>query len=90
MLDPSYHGSGKIIKQIRKKRPDTLMEEILMICATLEEANYFEQYFIEHMNTLVPFGYNFQKGALFNCSRYPILQLLKKYKISKKKLNTDE
>lgn len=63
MLDPCYHGSGKIIKQIYKKRPNTLLEEILMICATLEELNYFETYFIEHMNTLDPFGYNLNTGG---------------------------
>lgn len=63
MLDPYYHGSDRIIKQIYQKRPETLLEEILMICYTLEEMNYFETYFIEHMNTLDPFGYNLNTGG---------------------------
>lgn len=63
MLDPYYHGSGRIISRIYKNRPDTLLEEILMICATFEEANYFEQYFIDRMNTMSPHGYNLQTGG---------------------------
>lgn len=63
MLDPTYHGSGKLIKPIYEKRPNTLLEEILMICATLDELNYFETYFIEHLNTLDPNGYNLTKGG---------------------------
>lgn len=72
MLDPTYHGSGQIIKQIYKKRPETLLEEILMICATLDEANYFETYFIERMNTLYPNGYNLSGGGDLNPMNYEI------------------
>ena len=63
MLDPTYHGSGIIIKNIFNQRPETLLEEILMICATLDEANYFERYFIERLDTLHPNGYNLVVGG---------------------------
>lgn len=62
-LDPKYKGSGHIIKQLWKKRPETLLMEYIMTCATLEELNYFETYFIEHMNTLHPYGYNLNTGG---------------------------
>lgn len=62
-LDPKYHGSGYLIKKIYNTRPETLLEEILMICETLEEANYFEEYFIEHLNTMHPYGYNLIEGG---------------------------
>ena len=63
MLDPYYHGSSRILKKQIWKHPERFLEELLMICATLEEANYFETYFIEHMNTLYPFGYNLSTGG---------------------------
>ena len=62
-LDPKYHGSGRIIKQIYNKRPETLLEEIIFIAATEDELNYFERYFIEHLNTLHPNGYNLNVGG---------------------------
>jgi len=63
MLDPYYHGSGDIIVNIRKIRPETLLEEYWMTCETAEEMDYFEEYFIEHCNTMVPNGYNITKGG---------------------------
>lgn len=67
-IDLNYWGSGTIISNIVRKRKkegrmDTLLREKLMDCATLEETNYFERYFIEHMNTMDPYGYNIQKGG---------------------------
>lgn len=67
-IDLNYWGSGTIISNIVRKRKkedsmDTLLREKLMDCATIEELNYFETYFIEHMNTLVPYGYNIDKGG---------------------------
>ena len=36
-LDPNYHGSGVIIKNIYKKRPETLKEEYIKTCYSEEE-----------------------------------------------------
>lgn len=74
VLDPKYHGSSKIIKNQIKKHPKNFLEEILMICATLEEANYFETYFIEHMNTLYPNGYNLTEGGDNNPMNNPYVR----------------
>ena len=63
MLDPKYHGSSYILRNQIKKHPEKFLEELLMICANLEEANYFETYFIEHMNTLYSNGYNLNNGG---------------------------
>lgn len=63
ILDPKYHGSSVILKNQIKKHPENFLEEIIFIAATLDELNYFETYFIEHMNTLVPYGYNIDKGG---------------------------
>lgn len=63
MLDPKYHGSSSILKNQIKAHPERFLEELLMICATLKEANYFETYFIDHMNTLSPNGYNLNRGG---------------------------
>lgn len=67
-IDLNYWGSGAIISNVvdkrkREGRMDTLLREKLMDCATLDELNYFETYFIEHLNTRIPYGYNFQKGG---------------------------
>ena len=63
VLDPKYHGSSYILRNQIKAHPERFLEELLMICATLEEANYFETYFIEHMNTIHPNGYNLNNGG---------------------------
>lgn len=63
MLDPKYHGSSSILKNQIKKHPKNFLEEIIFIAATLDELNYFETYFIEHMNTLYPNGYNLNTGG---------------------------
>ena len=62
-LDPNYHGSGYIIRQIYKKRPETLKEVYLKTCYTQEELDEWEQYYIEFYNTLYPNGYNLEKGG---------------------------
>ena len=62
-LDPSYHGSGTIIKNIYKKRPETLKEEYIKTCYSEEEMNSDEQYYIEVFDTLWPHGYNLTKGG---------------------------
>lgn len=63
MLDPKYHGSSHILKNQIKNHPENFLEEIIFIAATLDELNYFETYFIEHMNTLYPNGYNLNTGG---------------------------
>ena len=62
-LDSNYHGSGKIISKIYKKRPETLKEVYLKTCYTQEELDEWEQYYIKFYNTLYPNGYNLEKGG---------------------------
>ena len=62
-LDSNYHGSGHIIKQIYKKRPQTLKEVYLKTCYTQEELDEWEQYYIKFYNTLWPNGYNLTEGG---------------------------
>ena len=62
-LDPNYHGSGHIIKQIYKKRPETLKEEYIKTCYSEEEMNSDEQYYIKLFKTLWPNGYNLTEGG---------------------------
>ena len=62
-LDPNYHGSGTIIKNIYKKRPETLKEEYIKTCYSEEEMNSDEQYYIKVFKTLWPNGYNLTEGG---------------------------
>ena len=62
-LDPSYHGSGVIIKNIYKKRPETLKEEYIKTCYSEEEMCSDEQYYIKLFKTLWPNGYNLTEGG---------------------------
>ena len=62
-LDPSYHGSGVIIKNIYKKRPETLKEEYIKTCYSEEEMCSDEQYYIKFFKTLWPYGYNLTEGG---------------------------
>ena len=62
-LDPNYHGSGTIIKNIYKKRPETLKEEYIKTCYSEEEMNSDEQHYIEVFDTLWPNGYNLTEGG---------------------------
>ena len=62
-LDPSYHGSGTIIKNIYKKRPETLKEEYIKTCYSEEEMCSDEQYYIKLFKTLYPNGYNLTEGG---------------------------
>lgn len=85
-LDENYHGSGRIIQNIYKKRPHTLKMEYLMPVETLEEANFFEKYWIEKLNTMHPNGYNLNtggdRGVLCDVSRKKISETLKGFKFS--------
>ena len=62
-LDPNYHGSGVIIKNIYKKRPETLKEEYVKTCYSEEEMCSDEQYYIKVFKTLWPNGYNLTEGG---------------------------
>ena len=62
-LDSNYHGSGHIIKNIYKKRPETLKEVYLKTCYTQEELDEWEKYFIFLYDTLWPNGYNLTEGG---------------------------
>ena len=62
-LDPNYHGSGVIIKNIYKKRPETLKEEYIKTCYSEEEMCSDEQYYIKFFKTLWPNGYNLSEGG---------------------------
>ena len=62
-LDPNYHGSGVIIKNIYKKRPETLKEEYIKTCYSEEEMCSDEKYYIKLFKTLYPNGYNLTEGG---------------------------
>ena len=62
-LDPNYHGSGVIIKNIYRKRPETLKEEYIKTCYSEEEMCSDEQYYINFYDTLWPNGYNLTEGG---------------------------
>ena len=62
-LDPNYHGSGTIIKNIYKKRPETLKEEYIKTCYSEEEMCSDEKYYIKLFKTLYPNGYNLTEGG---------------------------
>lgn len=62
-LDPKYHGSGAIITNIYKKRPETVKEELICCCDSLEELNSMEDYWVEKLDTLWPNGYNLKSGG---------------------------
>lgn len=62
-LDSNYHGSGRIISRIYKKRPETLKEVYLKTCYSQYELDEWEKYFIFSFNTLSPNGYNLEEGG---------------------------
>lgn len=62
-LDPNYHGSGHIITNIFKKRPETIKEEYVKTCYSQRELDEWEKYFIYSNNTLHPNGYNLTEGG---------------------------
>ena len=62
-LDQNYHGSGVIIKNIYKKRPETLKEEYIKTCYSEEEMCSDEQHYIKVFDTLWPNGYNLTEGG---------------------------
>lgn len=62
-IDKYYNGSGIIIKNLSEKRKESLKMEYLMPVECVEEANFFEEYWIYKLNTLYPNGYNLNTGG---------------------------
>ena len=62
-LDPNYHGSGRIIKNIYKTRPETLKEEYIKTCYSEDGMSNDEKHYIKVFNTLYPNGYNLTEGG---------------------------
>ena len=83
-LDPNYHGSGTIIKNIYKKRPETLKEEYIKTCYSEEEMCSDEQYYIKLFKTLYPNGYNLTEGG--DGGEIPCEEVRKKMSEIRKKL----
>ena len=88
-LDPSYHGSGVIIKNIYKKRPETLKEEYIKTCYSEEEMCSDEQYYIKFFKTLWPNGYNLTEGG-DGWSGGPCEEMRRKLSVSHKGLQAGE
>ena len=63
-FNKNYHGSGIIIKNIKRKRPNDLITELIECCNTLNELNEKEIYWINHYNSCdEKIGYNIAKGG---------------------------
>jgi group I intron endonuclease len=61
---PNYFGSGKIIKlAINQYGLTNFKKEILEICNSREELCEREQFWIKHVNTKSPIGYNIANGG---------------------------
>lgn len=64
-FDPTYNGSGTIIKSIRKERPEDLRTEVLEWCDTLTELNRRERFWIAFLDSMNPaVGYNRDSGGV--------------------------
>lgn len=61
---PSYYGGGVLIgKAIKKYGKEAFRKETIEQCASQEEMNEKELYWIIKLNTLVPKGYNITLGG---------------------------
>lgn len=79
----SSKSSNSILhKSIRKYGKENFVISVLMECYSIDELNYFEQYFIEYYNTLSKNGYNLKSGGL-NCKH----SIVTKNKLRNKFLN---
>lgn len=58
-----YEGCTALYNAIKKYGWDNLKHEILRDNLTLEEANYWEKFYIKTHNTLYPNGYNLRTGG---------------------------
>jgi len=69
--DHQHNSSGctLFLKAIKKYGWDNFNHEILKDNLTLDEANYWEEFYIDSHNTLSPHGYNLKNGGLnMTCS----------------------
>jgi group I intron endonuclease len=63
-MNSNYWGSGKFIKRaIAKYGKNNFMREVICECASIEDMNKQEIFYINKFNALVPYGYNIQKGG---------------------------
>jgi group I intron endonuclease len=59
-----YFGSGKLIKKaIKKYGIHNFKKVILYKCKTLKELDKLEKYFIDKLNSKIPYGYNITNGG---------------------------
>lgn len=92
VFDKDYHGSGIIIKNIKRKRPMDLITELIEYCDTLDILNEREIYWIEYYHSCDDkIGYNIAKGG---CGRLGVVfsEETKKHlsKINKGKILSEE
>ena len=83
--DENYFGSGKIITRIINKRKETLKNQLICWCDTLEELNEKEKYYIQQYNSLKPNGYNISLGGDGGPTHFQKHTPEAKEKMSKKK-----
>ena len=83
--DENYFGSGKIINKIINKRKETLKNQLICWCDTLEELNEKEKYYIQEYNSLNPNGYNISKGGDGGAIHFQKHSIESKKKMSEKK-----
>ena len=92
LTDTTYMGSGCAIKPaIKKYGKKKFKKEILEFnIENQEDANFYEQFFIDQLKTLSPLGYNLNTGGRQNCiiskeTREKILKSRKRIQIELKK-----
>lgn len=85
-LDPTYFGSGVIIKDyIKSKGKNKLTRIILEYGKTFEEMNFLEKKFLTEDMLLDPLNINIDYGGKNNFSRYPEINAKIGKTISKKR-----
>jgi hypothetical protein len=68
----NYFGSGIIIRNIKKKRPQHLSKIVLGCCETPEELNEAEKICIEFFDAQNPiYGYNIAEGGMGHIGKEP-------------------
>lgn len=62
-----YHRGTPFREAIDKYGFDTFEQSILRLCTSQEEADQYEQIFIDKYNTIYPNGYNLESGGKSGC-----------------------
>jgi|19_taG_2_1085344.scaffolds.fasta_scaffold59829_2 hypothetical protein len=76
--DEKYIGSGKLIKYaIEKYGKESFTKEILEECATRDEMNEKEIYWIDKLKSLTPNGYNIHPGGYGGRNEHAIAAIKK-------------